>query len=33
MIEPYFTGSHMVVGGKKYYQDLKIIQGDVKDNF
>ena len=33
MIEQYTTGSHMTVQGTKYYQDLKIIQGDVKDNW
>jgi hypothetical protein len=33
MIEQYTTGSHMTVEGTKYYQDLKIIQGDVKDNW
>jgi hypothetical protein len=29
MIEQYTTGSHMTVQGTKYYQDLKIIQGDL----
>ena len=33
MIEQYTTGSHMTVQGTKYYQDLKIIQGDVKENW
>ena len=30
MIDKYSTGSHMVVQGKKYYQDLKIVRGEVK---
>jgi hypothetical protein len=33
MIEHYSTGSYMMVGGTKYYRDLKIIQGRVKDNW
>jgi hypothetical protein len=33
MIEQYTTGSHMTVQGTKYYQDLKIIQGQVKGNW
>lgn len=34
MIEQYSTGgSFMMVQGTKYYQDLKIIQGRVKDNW
>jgi hypothetical protein len=33
MIEQYTTASHMTVQRTKYYQDLKIIQGDVKDNW
>ena len=33
MIDKYTTGSHMTVQSIKYYQDLKIIQGDVKENW
>ena len=33
MIEQYATGSHMTVQGKKYFQDLKIIHGQVKANW
>jgi len=33
MIEQYTTGSHMTVQGTKYYQDLKIIHGQVKGNW
>ena len=33
MIGKYTTGSHMTVQGTNYYQDLKIIHGDVKDNW
>ena len=33
MIENYTTGSHMTIGGKKYHQDLKIIQGQVTGNW
>ena len=33
MIEQYSTGSHMTVKGTKYYQDLKIIHGQVKGNW
>ncbi len=33
MIEQYTTGSHMTVQGKKYFQDLKIIHGQVKGNW
>ena len=33
MIEQYTTGSHMAVQGTKYYQDLKIIDGQVKGNW
>lgn len=33
MIEQYTTGSHMTVNGKKYHQDLKIIHGEVKENW
>ena len=33
MIEQYTNGSHMTVQGTKYYQDLKIIQGQVKGNW
>ena len=33
MIEHYATGSHMTVGGIKYQQDLKIIHGQVKNNW
>ena len=33
MIEQYTTGSHMTVQGTKYYQDLKIIQGQVRGNW
>jgi hypothetical protein len=33
MIEQYTSGSHMTVQGTKYYQDLKIIHGQVKGNW
>ena len=33
MIENYTTGSHMTIAGKKYHQDLKIIQGQVTGNW
>ena len=33
MIEQYTTGSHMTVQGTKYYQDLKILHGQVKGNW
>ena len=33
MIEQYTTGSHMIIAGKKYHQDLKIIQGRVSGNW
>ena len=33
MIGQYTTGSHMTVQGTNYYQDLKIIHGNVKDNW
>ena len=33
MIESYTTGSHMIVDGRTYHQDLKIIRGRVKDNW
>jgi hypothetical protein len=33
MIDQYSTGSHMTVQGTKYYQDLKIIDGQVKGNW
>lgn len=33
MIEKYTTGSHMTVNGKRYHQDLKIIRGEVKENW
>ena len=33
MIDQYATGSHMTVQGKKYFQDLKIIHGQVKANW
>ena len=33
MIDSYATGSHMIVDGHTYQQDLKIIRGQVKDNW
>jgi hypothetical protein len=33
MIEHYKTGSHMIVDGHIYHQDLKIIRGQVTDNW
>ncbi len=33
MIDNYTTGSHMTIAGKKYHQDLKIIQGQVSGNW
>lgn len=33
MIEKYIDGSHMTIGGKKYYHDLKIIDDQIKDNW
>jgi hypothetical protein len=33
MIDEYATGSHMTIRGKKYRQDLKIIQGQVTGNW
>lgn len=33
MIEQYSTGSYMTIEGIKYHQDLKIIHGQVKDNW
>ena len=33
MIERYATGSFMTVQGTKYHQDLKIIRGQVKNNW
>ena len=33
MIEKYTTGSHMTVNGKNYHRDLKIIDGEVKENW
>jgi hypothetical protein len=33
MIEQYIDGSHMTIGGKKYYQDLKIIDSHIKENW
>ena len=33
MIEKYTTGSHMMVNGERYNQDLKIIHGQVKKNW
>jgi hypothetical protein len=33
MIDSYATGSHMIVDGHTYHQDLKIIRGRVKDNW
>ena len=33
MIEQYITGSYMTVQGTKYYQDLKIIRGEVKGSW
>ena len=33
MIEEYVTGSFMTVQGTKYHQDLKIIRGQVKENW
>lgn len=33
MIDQYSTGSYMTVQGTKYYKDLKIIHGRVKDNW
>jgi hypothetical protein len=33
MREQYTSGSHMTVQGTKYYRDLKIIHGQVKDNW
>jgi hypothetical protein len=33
MIDHYTTGSHMIVDGHTHHQDLKIIRGQVKDNW
>ena len=33
MIDEYITGSHMMVNGKTYRQDLKIIRSEVKGNW
>ena len=33
MIDNYTTGSHMIIAGRKYHQDLKIIQGQVTANW
>ena len=33
MIEHYATGSHMKIAGKNYHQDLKILGGQVKENW
>jgi hypothetical protein len=33
MIDHYATGSHMIVDGHRYHQDLKIIRGRVKDKW
>jgi hypothetical protein len=33
IIDEYKSGSHMRVGGKSYYQDLKIINGEVHDGW
>jgi hypothetical protein len=32
-IDEYKSGSHMRIGGKSYYQDLKIIGGEVRDGW
>ena len=33
MIDQYTTGSHMTINGTTYHQDLKIIHGQVIDNW
>jgi hypothetical protein len=33
MIDQYTTGSHMIVDGTTYHQDLKIIRDEVKGNW
>jgi len=33
MIDQYITGSHLIVNGKTYRQDLKIIRDEVKGNW
>jgi hypothetical protein len=33
MIEQYIEGRHMTIGGKKYYRDLKIIDGRIKEDW
>jgi hypothetical protein len=33
MIEQYIEGRHMIIAGKKYYRDLKIIDGHIKEDW
>ena len=33
MIDQYATGSHMTVKGMRYHKDLKIIRGEVIENW